>query len=258
MTRWDLGMMAIMRGRLAEGERKIREANVMAHEQGSAGPPIADSIKFVLVDEWFRPDRERSVARLDAAVAALPLSGLPEQDRPYSDLATAYARAGRPDRARAVLAEARQLSDTALLRSRQPTLHTMLGEIALAEGRPREAVTEFRAGDRAPDGPVGEDPLIVLGQLGRAFDQANEPDSAIATYEQYLGTGYTGRGSDDFLLLAGIYKRLGELYEAKSDTARAVSNYTAFVNLWKNADPELQPAVAEVKRRLARLGEEGK
>jgi tetratricopeptide (TPR) repeat protein len=257
MTRGDLGMMAIMRGRLAEGELKLREAGAMAHEQGSAGPPIADSIKLVLLNEWFRSDHARSAARLDAAVAALPLSALPEQDRPYADLATAYARAGRPDRARAVLAEARQLSDTALLRARQPALHTMLGEIALAEGRPREAITEFRAGDRAPDGPVNEDPVVVLSQIGRAFDLANEPDSAIAAYEQYLQTGYAGRVGDDFLLLAGIQKRLGELYEAKGDTQRAVSHYAAFVELWKNADPELQPAVAEVKRRLARLGKEG-
>jgi tetratricopeptide (TPR) repeat protein len=257
MSRFDLGMMAITRGRLAEGERRMREVNAMAREQGSAGPPIADSIKFVLLDEWFRSDHERSAARLDAAVAALPLSRLPEQDRPYSDLAIAYARAGRPDRARAVLAQARQLSDTALLRARQPVLHTMLGEIALAEGRPREAITEFRAGDQAPDGPVGEDPLVVLAQLGRAFDLANEPDSAITMYEQYLQTGYSARAGDDFLLLAGIRKRLGELYEAKGDAPRATSHYAAFVELWKDADPELQPAVAEVKRRLARLGEEG-
>jgi hypothetical protein len=29
----------------------------------------------------------------------------------------------------------------------------------------------------------------------------------------------------------------------------------AFVDLWKNADPELQPKVTEVKQRLARLGD---
>jgi hypothetical protein len=28
-----------------------------------------------------------------------------------------------------------------------------------------------------------------------------------------------------------------------------------FVDLWKNADPELQPQVAEVRKRLARLGD---
>jgi hypothetical protein len=28
-----------------------------------------------------------------------------------------------------------------------------------------------------------------------------------------------------------------------------------FVDLWKNAEPELQPQVLDVKRRLARLGD---
>jgi tetratricopeptide (TPR) repeat protein len=251
-TRKDLAMMAILRGRLTEGERKMREASAMAHEAGYTAQPLSDSIQFVLADEWFRGDRAHAIARLDAALAAMPLSSIPLQDRPYADLATAYARGGRPDRARAVLAEVRQLGDTALLRAHEPELHATLGEIALAENRPRDAIAEFRAGDRASDGPVYEDPLVVLTRLGRAFDQANEPDSAIAVYEQYVQTRYVYRGGDDYLMLVPIRKRLGELYEAKGDTARAMPHYAAFVNLWKNADPELQPAVAEVRRRMER------
>ena len=71
-------------------------------------------------------------------------------------------------------------------------------------------------------------------------------------YEQYLQTRSTHRADDDAFMLAPTRKRLGELYEAKGDTARAASHYAAFVSLWKNADPELQPAVAEVRRRLGR------
>ena len=258
MTRWHLGTLAVMQGRLAEGERMLREASTMRREQGAAGPPVMDTVQLVLVDEWLRGDRERAAARLDAALAAPQLSGIPEQDRPYTELATAYARAGRPDRARAVLAQARQVSDTALLRWRQPMFHRILAEIALAEGRPRDAVSEFRAGDRQPDGPVDADPLMVLFQLGRAFDLANEPDSAIAMYEQYLHTSFSGRSLDDFLFLPGIHKRLGELYEAKGERERAASHYAAFVDLWKGADPELQGSVTEARRRLAGLGEGGR
>jgi len=43
------------------------------------------------------------------------------------------------------------------------------------------------------------------------------------------------------------------LYEAKGDRQNAVRNYQMFVELWKNADAELQPQVADVRRRLARL-----
>jgi hypothetical protein len=81
------------------------------------------------------------------------------------------------------------------------------------------------------------------------------PDSAIAYWERYLTTPYTGSAGQDASWLAGIRKRLGELYEAKGDLQRAATNYVAFVELWKNADPELQPQVAEARKRLARLKE---
>jgi hypothetical protein len=47
--------------------------------------------------------------------------------------------------------------------------------------------------------------------------------------------------------------RLGELYEAKADTKTAATYYASFLDLWKNADPELQPKVQDVKRRLAAI-----
>jgi len=34
---------------------------------------------------------------------------------------------------------------------------------------------------------------------------------------------------------------------------KAASRYTKFIELWKNADPELQPHVRPLKERLARL-----
>jgi hypothetical protein len=42
------------------------------------------------------------------------------------------------------------------------------------------------------------------------------------------------------------------LYENK-DKQKAVQNYTKFIQLWKNADRDLQPRVDEVRRKLHRL-----
>ncbi|HWP36045.1 MAG TPA: tetratricopeptide repeat protein, partial [Gemmatimonadales bacterium] len=53
--------------------------------------------------------------------------------------------------------------------------------------------------------------------------------------------------------LPNAYRRLGELYEAKGDREKALRYYGDFVDLWKDADPELQPVVREVKERMARL-----
>jgi hypothetical protein len=78
-------------------------------------------------------------------------------------------------------------------------------------------------------------------------------DSAITYYERYVTTPVLNRIFQDPQYLAGTLKRLGELYEAKGDRQKAVSVYTRFVELWKDADPELQPKVAEVRRRLQLL-----
>jgi hypothetical protein len=72
-------------------------------------------------------------------------------------------------------------------------------------------------------------------------------------WERYLGESFNRSPSRDAVILAGVHKRLGELYEAKGDLAKAESHYTDFVNLWKAADAELQPKVAEVNRRLAAI-----
>jgi hypothetical protein len=86
------------------------------------------------------------------------------------------------------------------------------------------------------------------------------PDSAIAAFERYLAAPDFDRQSlgwqfaGDPAFLAGVRKRLGELYEAKGERARAATHYAAFVELWKDAAPELQPKVAAVRRRLASRG----
>ena len=47
-----------------------------------------------------------------------------------------------------------------------------------------------------------------------------------------------------------VHERLAQLYEARRDTTKAVTNYRTFIALWKDAEPEFQPRVAEAKRRL--------
>lgn len=41
------------------------------------------------------------------------------------------------------------------------------------------------------------------------------------------------------------------------DTEKALLHYGAFVELWRDADPEYQPFVEEVRERMGRLMGEG-
>ncbi len=75
-------------------------------------------------------------------------------------------------------------------------------------------------------------------------------------YERLVTTPSLARVSGDALTLASAYKRLGELYEARGERAKAVEYYGRLVKLWNDADPELQPVVRDVRARLVRLAGE--
>jgi hypothetical protein len=78
-------------------------------------------------------------------------------------------------------------------------------------------------------------------------------DSAIAVAERYATMVNGTRILADGLHLGPTLFRLGEMFEAKGDTAKAVEYYSQFTELWKDADPDLQVRVTEARNRIARL-----
>jgi tetratricopeptide (TPR) repeat protein/tRNA A-37 threonylcarbamoyl transferase component Bud32 len=247
-SNWRLGLIATMRGQLANGLRLSRRSNDAALQMGTANAALMSLIDEVEVSAWFRGDKPGAEHALEQALVAQPLDSLPALDRPYERLIWVASLAGRPDRAKAMLAgfdksraEARILEDV-------EARHRMLGHIAIAEKRYDDAVREYRAAD------VGVCEPCALPNIARAYDLAGNADSAAAVFERYVQAPEGGgRIEVDALALAGAHKRLGELYEAKGERQKAASEYAKFVELWKNADPELQPHVREVKEKLARL-----
>jgi hypothetical protein len=80
-------------------------------------------------------------------------------------------------------------------------------------------------------------------------------DSALAEYEAYRakGIGARNRVGPDLVLGAPRSERIAQLYDARGDTAKAVEHYRDFIELWKDADPELQPRVKAARDRLRLL-----
>jgi tetratricopeptide (TPR) repeat protein len=258
-TRW-LSDLNLLRGRLAESERLAGEATAQDVARSVPPQPLGLELDSAWIDVWFREQPKRAVDEIDAAIARAPLRSLKRSERPDLRAATLYALAGRPDRARSVVAQYdADVKDSPVIRDREPERHNTLAEIALAEKRYRDAIAEFRLGDRRPDGPATACAACLPAYLARAFDLAEMPDSAIAMYERYLAIPpfpfafISAPRQLDPAYLAGAHKRLGELYDAKGDREKAISHYAAFVELWKDADPVLAPKVTAVRQRLAHL-----
>jgi tetratricopeptide (TPR) repeat protein len=243
---------AVRDGRLRAAEAYRAEALA-----ANSRVPTSRGLNDAMIDVAVLGATPALAARVDSIVDHIPYRALPMIDRPYLFASGMLARVGKPEKARAMLARYHaEMTDTSIARVQVNEVHYILGEIALASGKPREALEEFRRADIGFDGaPADECAPCLPFDLARAYDAAGRPDSAAIMFERYLSTPYAFKVDVEMdpMRLPAIRERLGQLYEQMGNMPKAIENYRAFIELWKNADPELQPRVADAKRRLARL-----
>jgi len=244
--------IARLRGRLAEARR----VELAAYADAGAAlrfTSLTDSLPFITAELTLAPSTAL-LGRLDALLAANAVTSLPPRERPYFEVAAAYARAGQPQRARTFVdAYDREITDTVVRREREFERREALGEIELAEGKWKDAIAEFRAARQVVYPYADWCPFCVYQQVARAFDSGGQRDSAIANFERYLSYPYPQRISPDSRYRALAERRLAELYDAAGDRAKAAHHYQQFIMLSRDADAELQPQVAAARRRLAAL-----
>jgi tetratricopeptide (TPR) repeat protein len=89
--------------------------------------------------------------------------------------------------------------------------------------------------------------------IAQTHDDMEQADAAFAAYEQALAAMAPVTLMDDAHEIPHALRRLGELYDAQGNTAKAIEYYARFVNLWRDADPELQPLVRRAQGRLNAL-----
>jgi len=181
------------------------------------------------------------------AIARVPLSQVAPSERPWPTIARIAARMHDPAIAHLALDGfehdlAAQAPDVDGSRA------YFTAHVALAEQKWDQAIEQLHEADKHAS-IFDKYALVALAQ---AHDFAGHSDSAIVYFEKFAAYKDPNM-NEDSQFLAGTYKRLGELYDAKGDRAKAIANFEKFVDLWKNAEPELQPKVAEVREKLTRL-----
>jgi tetratricopeptide (TPR) repeat protein len=175
-----------------------------------------------------------------------------------TEIAQLYAFAGRPEEGRHWLAADRRADNeyaTLPAPLRASVDSWFEGAVALGGGDAEEAVRRLQQSEREMDSFFdGLGARTISWDLARAFDLAGMADSAIARYEQAL------EHTDEVIDLdvqprqAPItYLRLARLYDARSDLDPAAGYYGRFVELWEEADPELQPRVRAARARLEEI-----
>jgi len=246
-----LAALAETRGQLAEAAQHDRDYMAESEARGLPRDYLVGAAKLALIDLRYRNRPADALAQVSAALAKHPLESIPAADRPYLDLAEVYATAHKPDQARRLLREYEAAVPDQVRRA-IAWRGLVYGAVAEAEGNTPDALAAYRQA-YSETGFCG---VCGLPQLAAAYDRSGQADSARALYQRYVGTpaAYGWRVDDAYL--AAAHKRLGELYEARNDRKQAAQYYEKFVDLWKDADPELQPGVREVQARLARLAQE--
>ncbi len=244
----SVGLVAELRGRPREAQRwttRTNEATLRVDPSAATRQLFAFDSAYFLAGVLERPAEAR--AMLARGLARVPMSAIPAAERDWNYLGQLAVNARDP-------ALARQARDGF---SRDQAASTPDPEgararfevwVAMAEQRWDAAIPLIH--DASRRFMMSEHRATAL--LAQAHDLAGRPDSAIVYFERFASIPDPNLFSHAEYL-AGTHKRLGELYDAKGETAKAIEHFTAFVELWRDAEPELQPKVTAVRNRLARL-----
>jgi serine/threonine-protein kinase len=238
-----LGLAGVVHtgGRISEASALLRDAAAIEHGRGNAGGALLielDNARMTLASSGNRRAALDQVNSIHRRVVQLPGDAWP-----IERLATMYVLLGQPKVAREIVAAHARIADasSALDLTRDSNLAAI---IAGAEGRTDDAIAMLRR--RIPEPRCTGCTNALMGFL---FDKSGKPDSAIAAFTRHIDSHWELRLQTDTWYLAPVYKRLAELHEAKGNGSEAAAYFTKFADLWKRADPALQPAVQEARRR---------
>ncbi len=241
------GVLAV-RGKMAEANRTFERLVELRTGSGRPARALVARLQRVIAGTRYRNDRRAAKAQLDEVLRVNPLEQLPERERPMVVAVRAAVTAGDRELAGRMLDQLdRNLGGTP--RRFGKYLREMARGLVLSMRE--ESLPQAIAGFRKAEVVCG---FCVEARMAAAFDRLGMPDSALVYYSKWAEAGEASwEGGQYFLEQADAYFRLGELYEAKGDKTKAVDFYGRFTDLWREADPELQPRVKEAKRRIADL-----
>ena len=242
--------LALVRGKVRDAARSSAELRSRLAESGQGASARLDvGLDSVMSTAVVLEDRQLARALLDRALRRGPIDSIPSAERNYGYYLGVAALIGDTARARQWHAESKRAWQRMGKVAQRPSSEALDDALlALAQGRNADA----RAVVDAVNLQTAWDPTMLAAVRFLALDRMQLADATIAAGDAFLDIR-ADRLYWDAHFRAGILQRLGELHEGKGDLPKALAHYEAFVDLWKDADPELQPRVRDVRARIERL-----
>lgn len=247
-THDHLARLELWRGRLGEARAHLEAAERIARDAGGPNHPLIWRLRRAHV-EVAAGDPEHGVDLILDGIMQRSLDEISPADRHHLLQARILGIAGRTNDAEAVF----RTFDAEVppeLRDGYRTHHASARAVLqIGRGEPEEAV---RILERLRDSYPCR--FCFADLMGWALREAGRP--AEAAHEWEIATAW--KDSFDYLgfRLARhlwVLQRAPALYEELGDTTRAIHHYRRLVELWKDADPELQSSVQQARQRIAAL-----
>jgi tetratricopeptide (TPR) repeat protein len=244
------GVLAI-RGKVAEANRSLTTLAEARTARGDLTGALEAQLIKVFPIALYREDQAAARGALAAAFRAQPLEGMTEAARPLPMAIRAAVAAGDRDLAERLLQEFERHPGSTPGRAWGFVRQLARGQVRAM--RPETVTQAIAASHQA---------VTVCGYcaeytLGLAFERAGMADSALVYAQQWADGGENAWEAGIYDLNPPLaYLKLGELYEARGERTKAVDYYGRFTSLWREADPEFQPKVKDIRRRIAELSAE--
>lgn len=244
----SLALLQMYQGKYAAAQENLKEAVSLNKALQSGLSEFRDHL-FLAMAFWKKGQNEafeKEIAAMDKIRSAIKLE-------PFflARFGMLYARSNGPREAERILESLRSVLGDLLAasgvarsaQSDQAAFHRLKGEIELARRQYEEALSSFGMVANLRETQVED-------CLGLAYLMSGNIDKAIEKYGEFLQKDVLGGEAQESWILA--HYQLGILHEKKGERVEAAKYYERFLEIWKDADPDIFE-VGDAKRRLAKL-----
>lgn len=247
---FGLSALTMLHGRAQEAFRHMEQLRQVQERMGAAMGPAQE----VQLRAYYHLILEQDTAQAIRVVdQALDRDLIPEEaafEGAHLQAASFFLQSGQIERGRGWLRDHDRIVGDGAVLPWMPDVRATLDALLRFEDGDQAGVLEW-AQRRVREQPDNPDRRFGLA---RFHDEMGAADSAAAQYEAYLDTPAALRIQNDYLIHPVTLERLGELHEELGNRERAREFYLRFAELWRDADPPLQPRVQRARERAAALG----